>query len=78
MLFFILGYKAAYEGRAIINLQMGNTFGAFLDINQALKVCNPFSHEICWGPVLVLAIVFALYHYPLIQLCWIAKGQFRC
>ena len=38
----ILDFKSAYEGRAVVNLQMGNTFGAFLDINKALKV-NFFS-----------------------------------
>eukprot|EP00794_Sanderia_malayensis_P018055 gene18055-19864_t len=32
------GCTAAYEGRSIINLQMGNSFGAFVDINQALKI----------------------------------------
>jgi len=31
-------FKSAYEGRAVVNLQMGNTFGAFLDINKALKI----------------------------------------
>ncbi|XP_041070110.1 uncharacterized protein ttc6 [Carcharodon carcharias] len=28
----------AYEGRAVVNLQMNNTFGAFQDINAALKI----------------------------------------
>ncbi|XP_012992794.3 uncharacterized protein ttc6 [Esox lucius] len=27
----------AFEGRAVVNLQMGNTYAAFLDINMALK-----------------------------------------
>uniref|UniRef100_UPI00398E5DDC uncharacterized protein ttc6 isoform X3 n=1 Tax=Pristiophorus japonicus TaxID=55135 RepID=UPI00398E5DDC len=30
-------FQDAYEGRAVINLQMNNTFGAFQDINAALK-----------------------------------------
>ncbi|XP_048585429.1 uncharacterized protein LOC5512045 isoform X2 [Nematostella vectensis] len=30
--------QAALEGRAVINLQMGNTFGAFVDMNEALKI----------------------------------------
>ena len=35
---FCLEYPSAYEGRAVINLQMGNTFGALQDICAALKV----------------------------------------
>lgn len=31
--------STAYEGRSVINLQMGNTFAAFQDVNTALKVC---------------------------------------
>ncbi|XP_067895393.1 uncharacterized protein ttc6 isoform X2 [Heterodontus francisci] len=31
-------FEDAYEGRAVINLQMNNTFGAFQDINSALKI----------------------------------------
>eukprot|EP00795_Rhopilema_esculentum_P011483 gene11483-21699_t len=31
-------FKSAYEGRSIVSLQMGNTFGAFLDINRALEI----------------------------------------
>uniref|UniRef100_A0A8C4SYJ6 Tetratricopeptide repeat domain 6 n=1 Tax=Erpetoichthys calabaricus TaxID=27687 RepID=A0A8C4SYJ6_ERPCA len=30
--------SAAYEGRAIVNLQMGDTYAAFLDITTALKL----------------------------------------
>uniref|UniRef100_A0A3P8XAW7 Tetratricopeptide repeat domain 6 n=1 Tax=Esox lucius TaxID=8010 RepID=A0A3P8XAW7_ESOLU len=30
----------AFEGRAVVNLQMGNTYAAFLDINMALKVSH--------------------------------------
>ena len=32
------GCQAALEGRAVVNLQMQNTFGAFVDMNDALKV----------------------------------------
>ena len=31
-------YVPALEGRAVINLQMGNLFGSFLDISSAIKV----------------------------------------
>ena len=31
-------YVPALEGRAIVNLQMGNLFGSFLDISKAIKV----------------------------------------
>lgn len=31
-------YKAALEGRALVNLQMSNTFGAFVDMNSALSI----------------------------------------
>ncbi|XP_067848274.1 uncharacterized protein ttc6 [Heptranchias perlo] len=31
-------FQDAYEGRAVINLQMNNAFGAFQDINAALKI----------------------------------------
>ncbi|CAL1530862.1 unnamed protein product [Lymnaea stagnalis] len=31
------GYKPALEGRAIVNLQMSNTFGAFQDINTSIN-----------------------------------------
>ncbi|XP_059155839.1 uncharacterized protein LOC131940934 [Physella acuta] len=31
------GYKPALEGRAIVNLQMSNTFGAFQDINTSVN-----------------------------------------
>ena len=31
-------FAPALEARAVISLQMGNTFGALLDINNALKV----------------------------------------
>ncbi len=30
--------QAALEGRAIVNLQMSNTFAAFVDMNDCLKV----------------------------------------
>ncbi|XP_078089235.1 uncharacterized protein ttc6 [Mustelus asterias] len=30
--------QAAYEGRAVVNLQVNNIFGAFQDINAALKI----------------------------------------
>ena len=30
--------QSALEGRAVVNLQMGNTFGAFVDMNDAIKV----------------------------------------
>ncbi|XP_057307156.1 uncharacterized protein LOC130645247 isoform X1 [Hydractinia symbiolongicarpus] len=30
--------KSALEGRALVNLRMQNTYGAFLDINNALKI----------------------------------------
>ncbi|XP_059812571.1 uncharacterized protein ttc6 [Hypanus sabinus] len=33
-------FQDAYEGRAVINLQMNNTFGALQDINAALKIYN--------------------------------------
>lgn len=32
------GCQSALEGRAVVNLQMGNTFGAFVDMNEAIKV----------------------------------------
>ena len=32
------GFAPALEARGVISLQMGNTFGALLDINNALKV----------------------------------------
>lgn len=32
-------YLPAREARAIISLQMGNLFGALLDINAAIQVC---------------------------------------
>ncbi len=32
------GYAPALEARAVVSLQMGNLFGALLDINAALKV----------------------------------------
>ena len=32
------GFAPALEARGIISLQMGNTFGALLDISNALKV----------------------------------------
>lgn len=31
---------AAYEGRAVTSLQMGNMFAALQDINTAIKVVN--------------------------------------
>jgi len=31
-------FVAALEGRAIVNLQMGNTFAALQDINAAIRV----------------------------------------
>ena len=31
-------YKAALEGRALVNLQMSNTFGAFVDMNSAINI----------------------------------------
>lgn len=31
-------YVPALEGRAVINLQMGNLFGSFLDISSAIKI----------------------------------------
>ncbi|XP_038636843.1 uncharacterized protein ttc6 [Scyliorhinus canicula] len=31
-------FEVAYEGRAVVNLQMNNTFGAFQDINAALQI----------------------------------------
>ena len=34
----ITGCQSALEGRAVVNLQMGNTFGAFVDMNDAIKV----------------------------------------
>lgn len=34
----LLGYKPALEGRAIINLQMSDTFAAFQDIHAAITV----------------------------------------
>jgi len=30
--------QAAYEGRAIVNLQMSNLFGALQDVNASIKV----------------------------------------
>ncbi|XP_051871501.1 uncharacterized protein ttc6 [Pristis pectinata] len=33
-------FQDAYEGRAVISLQMNNTFGALQDINAALKICK--------------------------------------
>ena len=30
------GFKPALEGRAIVNLQMSNTFGAFQDISSSI------------------------------------------
>ena len=36
-------FAPALEARGIISLQMGNMFGALLDINNALKV-----HELCY------------------------------
>ncbi|KAL9955567.1 hypothetical protein ACROYT_G036906 [Oculina patagonica] len=30
--------QSALEGRAVVNLQMGNTFGAFVDMNDAIKI----------------------------------------
>ena len=33
-----LGYRPALEGRAVVCLQMSNTFAAFLDLNAALKL----------------------------------------
>ncbi len=33
-------YLSAREARAIISLQMGNFFGALLDINAAIQVCS--------------------------------------
>ncbi|XP_048456382.1 uncharacterized protein ttc6 [Rhincodon typus] len=33
-------FHDAYEGRAMVNLQMLNTFAAFQDINAALKICK--------------------------------------
>ncbi|XP_059505178.1 uncharacterized protein ttc6 isoform X2 [Stegostoma tigrinum] len=33
-------FHDAYEGRAVVNLQMLNTFAAFQDINAALKICK--------------------------------------
>ena len=34
------GCKAALEGRALVNLQMSNTFGAFVDMNAALNIAK--------------------------------------
>ena len=36
--FIFSGCQSALEGRAVVNLQMGNTFGAFVDMNEAIKV----------------------------------------
>jgi len=33
-------YAAALEGRALVSLHMGNTFGAFVDMNAAVKLCQ--------------------------------------
>ena len=35
---FVLEYKPALEGRAIINLQMSDTFAAYQDINASCNV----------------------------------------
>lgn len=35
---YITGFKPALEGRAIINLQMNNTFGAYHDITASIEV----------------------------------------
>ena len=40
--FCFLDEKGAYEGRSLVNLQMGNTFGAFLDVNNAIRVILSF------------------------------------
>lgn len=32
------GCQSALEGRAVVNLQMSNTFGAFVDMNEAIKI----------------------------------------
>ena len=34
----ILGFQPALEGRAVINLQMSDTFAAFQDINQSVNI----------------------------------------
>ena len=40
LIFFFISQdcQAALEGRAIVNLQMSNTFAAFVDMNDCLKV----------------------------------------
>jgi hypothetical protein len=38
LVFVLLACQAALEGRAVINLQMKNNFGAFIDMNEAIKV----------------------------------------
>ena len=48
------GYVPALEARAIISLQMGNLFGAMLDITAALKVC--------WLLISILSLRWLLYH----------------
>jgi Flp pilus assembly protein TadD len=38
------GFAPALEARGIISLQMGNTFGALLDINNAIKVSIQYNY----------------------------------
>ena len=40
-------FAPALEARSIISLQMGTTFGALLDINNALKVSSCELHDHC-------------------------------
>lgn len=38
MFIIFIGFKPALEGRAVVNLQMSNTFAAFQDICESIKV----------------------------------------
>jgi len=38
MLLLNTGHQRALEGRAIVSLHMGNSFGALVDMNNALAV----------------------------------------
>ena len=57
-LLFITACQSALEGRAVVNLQMANTFGAFVDMNDAIKVCslNPLR------PSIKLQILLLCFH----------------
>ena len=50
--------QSALEGRAVVNLQMGNTFGAFVDMNEAIKVCMYILLDVLVCSIFLRAVLY--------------------